>query len=137
MLVELEQMRKERDDTLLQVEPLSKQVEELKEEREISEALGERRREMMRDLVKRAQRICGCFGGDHLGIPHAFQPGVASSHIYFFTQLVENLEKVCSDVDMVVEGECRDLLAHGRQADLLRPVAALRHRRALPGELQS
>ena len=73
--------------------------------------MGERRREMMSDLIKRAQRVSGCLGRDHLGLPHAFQPGVASSHIFFFIQLVENLEKVCADLDAVVESECRDLLS--------------------------
>ena len=99
------------DDTLLQIEPLAKQVEELKAQREIGEVLGEHRRDMLWDLIKRAQCVCGHLGREHLGIPNAFQPGVSASHIYIFTKLVENFEKVCGNVDAVVEGECRDLLA--------------------------
>ena len=40
-LTETERVCKERDDTLRQIEPLLKQVEELKLERETSEALGQ------------------------------------------------------------------------------------------------
>ena len=72
VLAELEQMHQERYEVLQQIEPLSKQVEELKEGREISELLGECHRKMMRDLMKRAQRVCARLDENHLGVPNAF-----------------------------------------------------------------
>ena len=65
-------MRKERDDTLQQIEPLLKQVEELKLERETSATLGRERRAMMLELVKRAQRVYSRLSGDNLGLHGAF-----------------------------------------------------------------
>ena len=66
---------------------------------------------MMRELIQRAQRVYSCLSGENLGLPGAFQPGVATSHVFFFLSLVEHLEKAVGEVDAVVESECRDLLA--------------------------
>ena len=56
-LTEMERVCKERDDTLQQIAPLLKQVEELKLERETSEALGRERQAMMRELIQRTHRV--------------------------------------------------------------------------------
>ena len=110
MLVDLERVRKERDDTLRQIEPLLKQVEELKLERETSVTLGSERQAMMLELVQRARRAYSRLSGGNLGLHGAFQPEVPASHIFFYLSLVEHLESVVGEVDAVVEGECRDLL---------------------------
>ena len=67
-LKELERVRKERDDTLQQVEPLLKQVEELRLERETSDALGKERQAMMRELIRRAQRVYSRLSSENLGV---------------------------------------------------------------------
>ena len=110
VLADLEWVRKERDDMLQQIEPLLKQVEELKLERETSTTLGRERRALMLQLVKRAQRVYSCLSGENLGLHGAFQAEAPASHVFFYLSLVEHLEKVAGEVNVVVEGECRDLL---------------------------
>ena len=89
-LTEMERVCMEHDDTLQQIEPLLKQVEELKLERETSEALGQERQAMMWELIQHAQRVYSRLYGENLGLPGAFQPGVATSHVFFFLSLVEH-----------------------------------------------
>ena len=110
-LTKTEWVCKECDDTLRQIEPLQKQVEEIKLERETFEALGQEWQALMWELIQRAQRVYSRLTGENLGLNGTFQPGVATSHIFFFLSLVEHLEKAVGDVDVVVESECRDLLA--------------------------
>ena len=109
-LTEMERVCKERDDTLQQIEPLLKQVDELKLERETSITLDRERQAMMLELVQRARRAYSRLSGENLGLHGAFQPEAPVSHVFFYLSLVEHLEKVVGEVDAVVEGECRDLL---------------------------
>ena len=111
VLVDLERVRKERDDTLRQIEPLLKQVEELKLERETSVTLGREWQAMMLELVQRARRSYSRLSGENIDLHGEFQPEAPASHVFFYLSLVELLEKVVGEVDAVVEGECRDLLA--------------------------
>ena len=65
VLAQLEEAHRERDEML-------QYIEELKAEQEIVEVLGEHRHDMLRDLIKRAQRVCARLSGEHLGVPNAF-----------------------------------------------------------------
>ena len=95
---------------LQQIEPLLKQVEELKLERETSVTLGRERQAMMLELVPHDRRAYSRLSGGNLGLHGAFQPEAPASHVFFYLSLVEHLEKVVGEVNAVVEDECRDLL---------------------------
>ena len=86
-----------------QIETLSKRVEDLLAEREISRTLGVAHQEMLRGLAQRAQRVCSRLSGETLKIPDAFQPEFPSSHIFLFTKLVETLEPAVSKLDALIE----------------------------------
>ena len=109
-------MRKERDDTLQQIEPLLKQVEELRLERETSVSLVGEQQAMMLELTTRARRVYSRLSGKNLGLLGTFQAASPTSHVHFYPSMVENLEEAVGKVDTVVEVECRNLLA---QADRL------------------
>ena len=66
---------------------------------------------MVNDLVQRGMRICERLTGENIGIPLTFREGLASTHIHFFTKLVESLEGTGAAVDGLVENECRELLS--------------------------
>ena len=66
---------------------------------------------MVNDLVQRGLRICERLTGENIGIPLTFREGLASTHIHFFTKLVESLEGAGAAVDALVENECRELLS--------------------------